>query len=238
VDPSQIILVLEHRDSTLQVFLRYQKVGAKRWRFSGAYAPYVQYFPPEHRVTGFGAKPFLIVSGQGNAGSGMSSRIESWFDLTTNEFKPVLNFTSEGDYSRWPSRVGRRISGMVVSQTTQPVECVTVAFEVRFHIESESGEKAPIGERSDRVVYTRTGSGEFKLDQSLSTATAKDVEDFYKDLESEVSNADFLKFNLKGLIALATGQDTRGRSWLADYLRRSPDTPESRQLKALLASAR
>jgi hypothetical protein len=82
------------------------------------------------------------------------------------------------------------------------------------------------------------GNGEFRLDPSQSTATAKRVEDFYQDLDSEFTNAEFLKFNLKGLVALATSRDNRGRSWLSDYLRQSPDTPECRQLKTLLAPVR
>jgi hypothetical protein len=166
----------------------------------------------------------------------MSSKIESWIDLTREKFKPVLNFMSEGHYLTWPME--RNIHGAVESLTTQPVERVTVAFDIRFHLESKAGENVPICERSDRVVYTRTDGGDFKLEPSLSTATAKDVESFYDNLETKFSNADFLKFNLKGLIALATGQNHKGRSWLADYLRHSPDTPEARQLKTLLAAPR
>ena len=56
--------------------------------------PLVKYFRPEHRVTRFGGKPFLIVTGQGISGSGISSKIESWIDLTREEFEPVLNFMS------------------------------------------------------------------------------------------------------------------------------------------------
>jgi len=63
VDPFQVIVVLEHRISMFQVFLRYQKVGADGWRFSSAYAPLTKYFRPEHRITRFGGKQFLIVTG-------------------------------------------------------------------------------------------------------------------------------------------------------------------------------
>ncbi len=235
VDLSQVIVVLEHRDSMFQVFLRYQMLGSIGWRFTGAYAPHVKYFRPEHRIISFGAKPFLVVVGQGNAGSGMSSKVESWIDLTTGEFEPVLNFTSEGDHLYAP--IGRDVTGLVVSLTTQPVERVAVAFDIRFHVEvGETGETVPVGERRDRVVYGRTGGGKFKVKPSLSTASVKDVEDFYDDMDSEFTKAEFLKFNLNGLIVLATSQNSRGRAWLADYLRHSPDTPESRQLKALLAA--
>jgi hypothetical protein len=90
MDPRQVIVVLEHRDSRFEVILRYQSVGAGVWRFSGAFSPFVKYFHPEHRLTRFGAKPFLIVTGQGQAGTGLSSKVESWIDLTVEGSRPVL----------------------------------------------------------------------------------------------------------------------------------------------------
>jgi hypothetical protein len=76
------------------------------------------------------------------------------------------------------------------------------------------------------------------LDQSLSTATAKAVERFYENAWAPDNKAEFLQFNLKGLIGVATGKDSKARLWLSRYLRTAPDTPESRQLKALLGSSR
>ena len=60
VDPHLVILILKHESTGLEAFLRYQPVGAGRWQFFGAYAPNVKYFGPGHRVTRFGAKPFLV----------------------------------------------------------------------------------------------------------------------------------------------------------------------------------
>jgi hypothetical protein len=73
-EPPQVILLLEHRESSFQVFLRYENVGSSQWRVSGAYAPNVKYFRPEHRILRFGAKPFLVITEQGISGSGVSSK--------------------------------------------------------------------------------------------------------------------------------------------------------------------
>ena len=220
-----------------EVFLRYQSVGAGAWRFSGAYAPEVKYFHPEHRLARFGGKPFLIVTEQGQAGTGLSSKVESWIDLTMEGFRPVLAFTAEGDYDPPFNGVGRSVRGFVVSMTTQPVERITVAFDIEFE---GFEDRLPIGGRRDQVVYSRTGRGDFELDQSLSTATAKEVEDFYENVDGHDNDdkAEFLKFHLKGLTGVATGEDNKGRLWLSRYLQTAPDTPESRQLKALLGSSR
>jgi hypothetical protein len=229
--------MLEHRSSEFEVFLRYQSVGAGVWQFSGAYAPFVKYFHPEHRVTRFGSKPFLVVTGQGNAGTGVSSKVESWIDLTEKGFAPVFAFTSEGHYRPLPDGIGRSTGGIVASMTTNPTERITVAFHVEFEAVVSADERLRIGERRDRVVYTRTASGQFEPDEALSTATTEELEDFYEDFESDdFEDGELLKFNLKGFTAVATGGETRARSWLSGFLRQCPDSPESRRLKQIMSS--
>lgn len=238
-DPLQAIAVLEHKSSGLQVFLRYESVKPGIWRFSGAYQPFVQYFRPEHHTTRFGRSPFLIITRQGSAGTGMSSKIESWFDLTCQKFQPVLEFTSAGVYAPFPKGIERHVGGRVVSQTTEPDERVTVAFHVEFElVECPGCKKAPVGERRDTVVFTRTRDVNFRQDQSLSTATAEQVNAFYGDMGSHFTDEEFLRFNLGGLVDIAKGEDNHRRAWLSSFLRRCPDSPESRQLKVLIAERR
>jgi hypothetical protein len=209
-DRRQLILVLEHRSSQFAVFLRYRSVGTDVWQFSGAYQPFVKYFPPEHRLTRFGAKPFLVVTGQGNAGTGVSSKIESWMDLTREGLAPVLAFTSEGHYSPLPEGIWRSSGGSVVAMDTEPVERITVAFHIEFEAVISADERLRIGERRDRIVYDRARDGTFKANRQLSTATEEQVADFYEDFEyDDFSDTEFLNFNLKGLSALAKNGDTK-----------------------------
>jgi len=235
VDPLQVIVLLQSRPWESQVFLRYESAGVGRWRFAGAYAPFAKYFRPEHRIVRFGAKPYLIVTGQGNAGTGLSSKLESWIDLTANEFKPVLEFTSEGDKLPWPEGIGRTVHGIVTSLETRPVERVAVSMNIEFEAVQDGGDKIALGGRRDRVVYVRKGTAGFEPEPSLSTATVKEVGVFYDDLDSDLGDGAFLRFNHGGLVALAKSKDEGGRSWLARFLQRCPDGVESRELKALLA---
>lgn len=236
LDPLQMIVLLEHRASGFQVYVRYESAGTGRWRIAGAYSPFVKYFEPEHHMIRFGTKPFLIVTGQGYAGTGISSKIESWIDLSGKGMEPVLSFTSEGYDFPAPDGIAREVHGFVTALATEPVEQVTVSVSIEFHELQNGDPRIALGRRSDTIVYRRSRT-KFKLVAEHSTATAQEIEKFY-DLGSEVTSAEFLRFHREGLIALAKGEDEEARSWLARFLNRCPDAPEVRELKLLLAPER
>jgi hypothetical protein len=238
VDPLQVIVLLEDKYSEFQVYLRYRSTGARSWRFAGAYAPFVKYFHPEHRMTRLGLKPFLVVAGQGAAGTGVTSKVEDWFDLTRPAFQPVLRFTAEATSTPAPIGIARSIRSSVVSRTTQPVERITVVLTVEFAYVEGLDQRIPIGSRRDKIVYVRSGSGDFEMDRKLSTASAQEVRGFYENMEYEFSDEVLLKFNFKGLAEVAKGKDKRSIAWLTSFLERCPDSEEARKLKALLATGR
>lgn len=184
----------------------------------------------------FGTKPILIVTGQGYAGTGISSKIESWIDLSGKGMEPVLRLTSEGHDFPAPDGIGREVHGFVTALAARPVEQVTVSLSIEFH-ELQNGEpRIALGQRSDTIVYRRSGT-KFQFVPEHSTATAQEIEKFY-DLGSEVTDTEFLRFHRDGLIALAKGEDREARTWLASFLNRCPASPEVRELKSLLASQR
>jgi hypothetical protein len=238
VNPPQAIVILEHRSSMFQVFLRYQSIVPGAWKFAGAFAPGVKYFPPEHRVTRFGTKPFLVVSGQGVSGTGVSSKLESWLDLTAEGFAPALRFTSEGHDSPRPEGIGRVTKARVLSMVSKPVERITVAYSIEFEAIEVPDTTFPIGGRQDRVAYTRSKSGNFEIDEAHSTATSDQVESFYENFEETgFDSEDLLKFNFKGLSAIAKAPPAPSRAWLSRFLEQCSGTPESRQLKQLISSS-
>lgn len=238
VDPLQMIVILEQQTSGFQVMLRYRTAGEGAWRFAGAYSPLVKYFHLEHHVTRFGSKPFFVTTSQGISGSGVSSKIELWFDLTRDPFEPALEFTAEGSYFPFPDGISRKTGGLVVSLTTQPVERIAVGYHVQFGAYGKSGKELPIVSRMDRVVYTRSSSGEFQMDPHLSTATEHEIEAFYDIEKTGYSDEEFLKFNFEELSALAAKKNDERLPWLSEFLKQAPDIPETRQLKALMARSR
>jgi hypothetical protein len=166
----------------------------------------------------------------------MSSR--EW-GMTRQGLEPVLQFTSDAHYQPFPQGIGRSTGGFVASISSDTIERITVAFHIEFEALEGVDNRFRIGERRDRVVYTRAKNGRFELDQQLSTATGDQVEAFYEDFDSDgFDDEEFLKFNLQGLTAIAKGTDRKSRSWLQRFLDTCPETAESRQLRQLLAYSR
>lgn len=131
--PRQLILIVENRNY-LEAYLRYQPTTSNSWRLSGLFTPRVKYFEPKHRVVNFGRKPFLVVTEQGSAGSGISTEVEQWIDLTATHFEPVFHFTSGGHKAAFSGEeYGRRVSGAVVSITTSTRGACSRSHEFGLH---------------------------------------------------------------------------------------------------------
>jgi hypothetical protein len=124
-----------------------------------------------------------------------------------------------------------------VAVAMQPVERISVALRIDFEEVRDYRVLRLLVGREDTVVYVRNGDGRFEIDRTRSTVTNEELNKFY-DGET-FTDEEFLKFNNKELSDLATKKRDARLPWLADLIRRNPDTPESRRLKALmLASAR
>ena len=88
--PDQAIVRLRYIPGLFNTYLRFVSGGVGSWRFAGAFAPDVKYFEPRHGLIRFGDKPFLLVTGQGYSGSGLSTELQSWLDLSRSGMEPVF----------------------------------------------------------------------------------------------------------------------------------------------------
>jgi hypothetical protein len=235
VEPFQVIVILTHNLSHFQAYLRYRRLSANRWTFAGAHSPYVKYFAPEHRIVRLGAKPFLAITEQGNAGTGLTSTVEQWIDLTRDNFKPVFSYTRDGHNQPYPGGLGRSVQGFVVSFEESPSERITVVYNIDFRTYGRENDIL-VCRREDTAVYVRAVKNAFVLDPNLSSTTADEIGKFYEDLASGYTDEEFLKFNFEGLKKVLSENDAKAREWLWDFLSCCPNSPEAKQLRALSES--
>jgi hypothetical protein len=235
LDPFQVILTLRHNLVEQEVYLRFLRTSGPDnpgpWTFGGYYSPLVKYFEPRHRTVRFGTKPFLVVTRQGVSGSGLSSEVEDWMDLTLPKFEPVFSLTTEGHREGSPDRIGLETNGSVVSMESDPVEGFQVVFGARFMYEQEW-----LGYRVDTAVYVRRGD-DFVYDATRSETPKADIDNIYNLEDDRPSNEDYLRYLLPELKKIAAGPQSETKDWLKRFLKECENTVEKREIQALLTAA-
>jgi hypothetical protein len=231
LDPFQVILILHHEASMFEVYLRFLRPSGPdssgAWKFGGYHNPFVKYFPPRHRTLRLGKKQFFLVTGQGAAGSGISSEIEDWMDLSLPKFEPVLSVTTKADYFSWPGGVGLEIDAFTLFPEAELGETIKVYYTARF---SFNGGQLSVS-KSDRVTYVRSGE-KFVVDASRSTRPKADIENLYGGDIPDYS--DYPRYLFTEFKKIATGPSDELKDWLKRFLKSCEDTRQKRELLALL----
>jgi hypothetical protein len=233
--PAQAIVLVRHNYSMIELYLRFisepQPDGRLHWRFAGHFNPWAKYFALSHRIFTFGGKPYLAATEQGISGTGLSSEVERWMDLTLSDFSAVFSYTITGEYlGLQEGRLSRRIHGHVASFKPGPIEFITVQYEITF--DRASGRS--VATRSDTLVFKRADGHKFGLDEKLSTASREQTKLFYGISEYGLTCEDFLRSNILFLKKLAAGAENDHKRELKQFLTECADTREKRQLTALL----
>jgi hypothetical protein len=235
-EPAIVVLVLRSGQIVgFEEYLRFLPVTTNSrtvgWKFAGHFAPFVKYFSPTHRLQWVGNNPYLLVTGQGNAGMCMSSEVEHWVDLTGKEMEPVFTYTVKG--SRCESSIpDREITGAVISIKMQPERRNEVVYTVRFSTPTER--PAQLGNHTETVRYRwKPGQG-YQVDDGHSTLPGTLVGKIFEDLLDPPSCEDYLRYDVDALKELAAEPNGPPKRWLASFLQGCKPTPEKRVLEELL----
>lgn len=222
------------------IFRGPQQKAAGQWRLLGhADHDFARYYMPEHRVETRAGKRFFVMKAQGVSGSGVALAYDRWYEVDSKGVREVMSLPAQGHQCFEIRLLCREFTSHVGSRTEhQGVETIQVLFTVAY-----TGDYALINERSKTdfplftkrqwAIFTRTtNSSAYRLDPLRSTITTEEIRTVY-NIDS-LSNDDFLKFNSKELLKIATGRRSQYKVWLQRYLEHSDATPERAQLMRLL----
>jgi len=231
LDPDQIILLIQGDTRPADIYLRFLQEKTGTWRFTGAHEAEIHNHPRRHEVDRYGGHPFLRVSSQGLRGSDVDNEIEDWFDLSQPGFEPVFSFPVQGRQQRLGFGIGREIFTVLIGKRDE----IDAVLEVHF-----SGAGHDLGVNEYNGVYKRTGEvGKYRLESAYSSVLRRTKipnADFeaLADLEEGPSDEELIRYAMPGLRDLAKGDDNSAKGWLKQMLAQLSDTPEVRELKALL----
>lgn len=236
LNPDQAILIVRGGQFSYTVeYLRYIHEPGDGWKFAGENSAFQKDSPSHHKIMRVWNKPFLLISSDhSQTGMATGQILEEWFDLTQQDFEPVFSMTADGHEGRFGFGVGRTIHAMPIFSEAANVEKIQLTLDVEFN-------GVGLNQPADYVgVYERRGKEKkFALRNayvSLLPRTPMPTVDFEElaDPFSGISNEKLLAYALPGLQKIATGSDSEAKEWLRSILENAMDTPEKRQLLALL----
>jgi hypothetical protein len=224
--PEQGILLVE---CLWQIdYIRYTRQNDGAWRCEGTWGSLK--YPRRHKVDRSGPTPFFRALYAGNHGSGLDEEREAWFDLSRPGFEPGFEFTVKGWEYRMAVGIGRKISSNVDASTGE----IQQTFNIDFTAETRDGE-ITIESRTPTVIFGRVGSSVVfrcrSVNQGMSCADFAALSDLS---EAGPSEEDLLRVCLTGLKRIASGPNNASKQWLREYMGHRKDTPEVRELRALL----
>jgi hypothetical protein len=235
LDPDQIVLVIQGDATPADVYVRFLQEKTGTWRFAGTFEAFIHNHPRRHEVDRSTGQPFLRVSSQGLRGSDVDSEIEDWFDLTQPGFEPIFSFPVEGHQQPVGFGISRRIVGTINTKQDE----IDVTLQVHFSA-TNSEHDLSLGVGWYSGAYTRAkGAKQFSL-QNAYEGFGRQLKmlltefEALADLDEGPSDEDLIHYAMAGLKDLASGRDSAAKNWIKQFLTKVRDTPEVRELKALL----
>jgi hypothetical protein len=225
--PQQVILFV--KCAAFEDYVRYMRGPDDTWRCEGMTGSFK--YPSEHRIDRSSGIPFLRMTETGDHGSGVDEQSESWFDLSRPGFEPVLRFDAKGWEDPMMRGIGRKISSEVDAAAKNEVH---LALNVEFSARTDNVDIA-IESRSLKIKFARVEtSRRFRCVSVSAGLTCADLAALSDFSEEGPPREVLLRLCLVGLKRIATGPNGTPKQWLREYLAQRKNTPEVRELRALL----
>ena len=230
-------------------FLFFKRNGTLWKPFSNVYFESEKLGRPRLRPLKVNQRLWWIFTSTGAEGSDTYSRIETWYEVTDTQIRPVLRYTAEGyeDAGRMmslypPSRTGQAISrgaergdvgvGREIKtevgdvQVANGIASVQIKFTLLFDTRTVAGK---IFSKEQLAVFREDPAGIFHLNPGSGIAEDA-MRAIYEPGSRPFSPSAFLKDNFDQLRAIATGLDDAKKKWLRNFLAVCPESAEKSRL--------
>ena len=237
IEPPQAILAIQ--SWPIDIYLRFQE-NKSMWQYTGAYTAIRKNYPSRYEVSRVGGKPFLRVSVQGANGSNWDSEMEEWFDLSQKTFEPAFEFTVQGREDRMGFGVSRSVQAVAMPDGS--ADQIKLSARIRFsaYLETDLGsldyEATYVRDSSSKNFTLRDVQPSLEHGPKITTAEFEALANIVTD--DGITAEQLMPYVMPRLREIASGTDIDTKRWLESILSFSKDTPEKRELEALLSAKR
>lgn len=258
--PQELILeVTQYTFSRFLVFTQSRTaVNKAHWILRGYVdTDFNKYQRAQHRVLNANGRSWLAIRSQSGSGTGFSLYDETWYELGSDDLRPVLSYSIEGHTYPWPSGLGRSFRARVQPGTNGEVVVVyEVDYEAARYADKESRKLAVNRHRlcytwdnNQRVFVFSAACSDTSEEEISAIANIETVEDdegeqlggmkFYSMSQQKAFVGGgydvFLKYNFPVLMKIASSKSEAERDWLRQFLKDCDDTPKKTELLDALA---
>jgi hypothetical protein len=203
------------------------------WVLLGHVDKFIRYTDPQEKVVAAGANRWLVLGRTSGYGSGFGSYTNDWYEVGKDGVAPVLSYMTEfymgGANHLITSRTTKLLS------LTESGGVTTVVLSVSTSREGYvAGERDPLHLWSNKRKATFIKGPymeKFIFDPLRSEIAEKELSpDSGFDDAVAVTNDEFLKYNYRELLKIASEHWTRRKDWLFEFLKSCGDSVEKRSL--------
>jgi hypothetical protein len=238
--------------------------GARsRWKLRGYIDhDFNRYQMARHRVVHAFGKHWLVIRGQEGSGSGYSLYGETWFEVDKKGVRPVLHYSVDGVTDPGMTGLKWELEGRAVawtnSRSREPIVRLNFAVVYTARGTEDSDFTRRFVNRRNAYYVWNGRAREFVFAPDGSTISEHEM-NLIANAETESEAAEegvklgqntffsspkgfvgsgfemFLRLNVRELMKIARGSNSRGKDWLREFVKQSDDIPEKMALeKALL----
>jgi hypothetical protein len=233
--PEQAIVIIGCEASPGDVYVRYTRQRDGSWRCEGTQDFEIRSYPRRHEIERSRTRVYLRVWFQGAHGSDIGQEIEVWFDLSQTGFEPVLGVTAQGWVSNFPPA---GISRTFTSDSLAKDDEIIVNLHVAL---TGYGDNEPIelGHISPSATFVRQPAKNSLTCQSAEAELGRETKlscAFFAKLQSmeAIPGEDLIRLYPDLFRDIAKRNDGQKKQWLREFLKTAKNTPEVRELRALL----
>lgn len=198
------------------------------WIFIGYIDGYSRWSEPAFRVVTAGPDRWLAIGSVSGHGSAFGSSAEHWYAVCDDGVAPVFSYQS-GLFVGFRNPSIDRTTNLVSSEHRNGISVIVLQSSTSYEGHTEFADPFPVWRTKRKATFIKgPRMAHFIFDPFHSEMTAEELDPFYE--HATVSNKDFLEYNYRELLEIASERHTRRKDWLIDFLKSFDDSVEKRSL--------
>lgn len=201
------------------------------WVLLGHVDTFNKWEEPQQKVAVIGARRWLVLGRTSFQGTGGSGHANDWYEVSEEGVAPVLSYQTEL-FLGADNPMTRRTTRVLRVDDGDGIATVVLQVSTSYTGYDEERESLRLWSDKRKATFIKGPRMEkFILDPLRSEITERELgPDYPFDDAGPITNEEFLKYNYRELLKIASERYTKRKDWLFEFLETCGDSVEKRSL--------